>query len=854
MSTASAHAQDPLASKLKTPPFDLCLSLLLNPKNSPGYFIFRIMKKPLNTKNMFENANKLNAREMDSYVPFMEKPFGDEFFFECDDEYSINLNIFGQYRSQEERRREAGQGCGCRRDACTCRGECSEAMRQRNCHGYSGRGEPLSHSSEMGHVSAEDEGVIKPSEVFSVGHEAPREQKDTYEAVPSEKQNFRFQFVTKTEEKRPESPAHESRLGRRPKEKDHIKIETPKAQSRAGLSGAKPFVPEARHPGQHISNGATKLPPSSGVVFNPTPRPSYFDAPPPGHFNAVKRSECPPFRPPALNGLHIPDGRVDLPRGSMGISADSHCPPGFIPRYIGPTGFHSFPPPFPGNPSFPPHMKFYSSPFFPDLRRYYGPYMPYLPMCSGKILLRINGRGLYRSRWIMPSNLSYRPEKDDVLMDFYKTLNEFNRSLNLQFINYRHICKLSILFRELSSLGGFYRAKIKDWNRMAREVPDIVLYKKIYMFLVYPLEQFLLESKFIQVFSDDSVTRSLLPVLSRFDRHDVELCLMRGSVFDILYFLSHFDDRHLAADVVHSIILLFLDVQEVILLRLRNERVSARKVSAKDIVESSRICCWGDKEQKRARVLGLVSRMEEFVKARFKERIMNFPRKSVVSIRNTCLNITSRYVQLCKKMKMESAIGEPLVKEMLDAIYRDEPELQRDGDSYPSAATSIISITGHCRLNCGLTVALNKMLVKTAKTAPILALKCLGNLRLSKNQAKKFFRRLNSKVLPMLAFHQQSLRNRNLLDDDGTIEAYVNAFLRIRTLKKHLELLLLDVLAYCCYLFESRNYAVKSGSSELVEVSRRLMEVVDIHGMGDERWTSLLVRCREIPCFRELLS
>lgn len=466
--------------------------------------------------------------------------------------------------------------------------------------------------------------------------------------------------------------------------------------------------------------------------------------------------------------------------------------------------------------------------------RFIAPQRPRQPKkCVKKtIRLRVDGTALYKFK-TFTINFNISKQKGGINdHTFLANVNDFNETLGIMKIPFKYGAVLSYVFNELKKHNGYFNTSSNVWVRLSQSIKPFTWINQIYLFFVYPFEQYYFGHKKIRIYTDKKILDEFKADFSKFSTSDIDICLSKGSLLDLEVMILNIDARKITIEGVVIILNLFIDICQVKfdnLLIGRNSGLKRRtNEQGKDKYRSDEMTLF-----KKLRY-GFLSKIN----------FLDMEKSLIMCLR--CITISIEHGNICKKKYMGFNIDQSILNKVFNLLV----VLKENGHVEIDLVLSFVNVCGKTAFNENPFIF--KYLLKIARRDPVLTLELLSNIKFSKNHNRRFLKRLRKFMFPILDDISTRLANNEVLDDNKILENIIRSFVCIKSMKDKFKSILKNILLNYDYNYSNKIYTKKNTSSDLFKIILVMMshEDVKIFLYTD---VNLMARLKRVPGIRDIV-
>ncbi|KAF9762405.1 hypothetical protein NGRA_2038 [Nosema granulosis] len=448
------------------------------------------------------------------------------------------------------------------------------------------------------------------------------------------------------------------------------------------------------------------------------------------------------------------------------------------------------------------------------------------------IRLKINGQYLYEHDYICIKGSEAVPSPSLRNMSdksFITQLNKFNEKYGIPKLLIKYASVMKFLYGEIRKQKGYYNVKPNEWKALAKKIKDFVKIKEIYLFLVYPFEQFLLGNTKVIRYKNEEILRKIQRGSKIYTAQDISLFLKEGSRENLEVLLNLIDVSKMTSEGFRLIITFFNDI---FLLNL------VKKEGAHKAAQS-------EKNPKNFYFYD-IKKTPAHLEDKYISTISRCSSDRAVKYAKRCIEIA---IEFGKRTHENYKILD-VCQQFLNKVFFSVFSCKKMGIF---SWEEFFNYTNNCFKNFypGKD-EIYLYLYKNIKTNPKLVLRTLSNIRFSKNKTKRVYRKLSKFISCSIEDFINQIENRKTIEDDKVVEYIVSSFYISKGFRGRIKSVLISILKYHVYLFEEKIFKKNKKSSDLFKIITRLMLFEDIRSEvhADEE---LIRAVRKIPGIRELV-
>ncbi|KAK6090224.1 hypothetical protein P3W45_000772 [Vairimorpha bombi] len=417
-------------------------------------------------------------------------------------------------------------------------------------------------------------------------------------------------------------------------------------------------------------------------------------------------------------------------------------------------------------------------------------------------------------------------------LNFLSSLNDFNEILGIMKVPFKYGTVLSFVFNELKKYNGYFNTSSNVWAQLSQVIKQFTWINQIYLFLVYPFEQYYFGHKKIRIFNDEKILNEFKSDFSAFSTNDIDICLSKGKISDLDLMMLNIDPKKIKIEGVIILLNFFVDIFQV---KFENLLIGANSGIKFRTNEPRK-----DKYSLEERTL-----FEKLRKA-FLSKISALDIEKSIYLCRRCIEISIDHGKICKKKYLGFNVDQLFLNKIFNLLV----VLKENGHIEIEMILNFVNVCS--KISFYENPFIFKYLLKLTRKDPVLTLEVLSNIKFSKNHNKKFLRRLRNFIFPILDNISTKLANNEILDDNKVLENIVRSFVCIKSMKDKFKDILKNILLSYDYNYSKKIYLRKSTSSDLFKIILVMMshEDVKIFLYSD---VNLMARLKKVPGIRDLV-
>ncbi|WUR03774.1 uncharacterized protein VNE69_06095 [Vairimorpha necatrix] len=446
------------------------------------------------------------------------------------------------------------------------------------------------------------------------------------------------------------------------------------------------------------------------------------------------------------------------------------------------------------------------------------------------IRLMVDGKSLHDFRTINISSNYKNPNMGHNEMSFLGNVNAFNEKHGIMKIPYKYGTVLNFVFTELKKFNGYYKTSLVTWNQLSQVIKHFSWINQIYLFLVYPFEQYVFGIKQVRVYEDKKIQKKFEEDFSRFTTTDIDICLSKGKISDILFLMESIDPHKIKIEGISILLNFFVDIIHVKYSQLFKDNPFFLREKE---VPYNKLDFEGGSLFDKIRKIFFI-KLEEINEE-----------KSLILLKK-CISISVAHGEMCK-MKY---LGFNIDQNFLNKIFNIMVILKNNNIIETNLILDFIRV-------CSKTYFyenhfINKLCYKLCKTDPIATLEILTTVKFSKRHNKKFLKELRKFIIPKIEYFSKALFNHDMLDDNKLLENIIISFACIKSMKNIFKEIFKGILLHYEFVYTNRLYYKKKSSSDLFKIILVMVSYDDVKSFLYSD-SELMRKLKNIPGIRDLI-
>ena len=446
------------------------------------------------------------------------------------------------------------------------------------------------------------------------------------------------------------------------------------------------------------------------------------------------------------------------------------------------------------------------------------------------IRLAVDGKALYKFKIInINSNFPYK-HTGYCEQTFLSSVNVFNESLGIMKVPFKYGTVLSFIFFELKKFNGYFNTHVSVWNQLSQVIKHFSWINQIYLFLVYPFEQFTAGCKKIRVFEDEKVFKIFKADFSKVNTTDIDICLSKDKLSDIEFMINNIDPGVIKIEGVIILLNFFVDIFQV-----KFENFVKDKLPFIKQMETTH-----DRYNFEER--SLFEKLRKTFLSKLGELDVE---KSIILVKR-CIEISIEHGKICKKKYLGFNIDQVFLNKIFNLLVI----LKENNYLDIELILDFINVCGKSYFFENLFIF--KYCCKLCKTDPVFTLEILSNVKFSRVHNKKLLKELRKFIIPKIDDFNKLFLEHGMLDDNKLLENIIRSFVCVKSMKNRFKTIFKSILLHCDYIYKHKLFTKKRNSSDLFKIILVMIAHEDVKAILYSD-LSLLRRLKNIPGIRDII-
>ncbi|EOB15420.1 hypothetical protein NBO_4g0048 [Nosema bombycis CQ1] len=444
----------------------------------------------------------------------------------------------------------------------------------------------------------------------------------------------------------------------------------------------------------------------------------------------------------------------------------------------------------------------------------------YAPVFKTIFRLKVDAQRLYDFDYIdiqedKTPDLSSMNVSDGLFATY---LNKFNKKYGITQLSVKYAVVMGFLYCEIQKQKGYWSVKPGEWRNLSTMIKDFVRIKEIYLFLVYPFEQFLLGHKKVVRYKDEGFLQKYASDFLIYSAQDINFYLKKGSLEEMKMMLDQIDIKKMKKDGFIQITTFLCDIYHTSI----SDHIKDCKKYSEDSTQRGKM----DIE--------------------YYKKISSLSQETAINYIRKCLEIAIQFGIFTNKCYKRIDIGQQFINRIYFCVLNcKKANLISWNEFY--------EYTNNCFRNFYPgTDEIYLNLYKSIKTNPLLVIRTLSNIQFSKNKTKKMLRSLAVYIKGSIESAMRLLDMKSPINDEKALEYIISSFYVLKGFRKVVTHVLIIILEYYVYLYHNGIYQKSKNGSDLFKIITRLMIFEDVSREIHSK-RELIEEVKKIPGLRELI-